>query len=508
MSFAIERAFGDLLLMPRGEISAIRQVHHPWISPDFLRLAQFFCTSGVYGTAEFRFTNDAQVVVLAEATAFQRRAAPGISHVSTVVVFSDDIAAFDPTLQAAINSTLYKWGRDLATDWDRRLTRHGDECYPVDDIEVNTLRTTLREPLVVLPELAPFQLQFVELSFCLLRVDLNWTWEGDRRPASETVELIVIQAWKTNVAGDLMGFVFGAVNRGYQSQIVRELMIVIARLANELPLDIVSQSDEEPVPHVLSKTLAPSLQWSACIEERWEDDHFPSRNEYLDVHSLTNPRFFRQPTTFEWAALRAEEEAKEELEEELTKEAGEVAARLAEDEEEEREAEEEAGEAEDEEEEEAEWETSEEEEEAYSEHSEGEQSEEEEDEDDDEGVESREDDREPAHGDELEWVPKPDRREENPKAAAQHKKEVAEGKRPVVDPTPNDPSKDPEPPKPEHGDLAATTSSAVMTRRGPRSRSSSPSASARPQFVNVSMRGFALRPRSIYQRPLSHLSFN
>ncbi|GBG64807.1 hypothetical protein CBR_g46763 [Chara braunii] len=411
MSFAIERAFSNQLLMPRGEISAIRQVHHPRTSPDFMRLEQFFCTAGVYGAAEFRFTSNPQVVVLAEATAFQRRAAPRISHVSTVVAFSGDITAFDPARQAAIKSTLYQWGRDLATLWDRRLTRHGDECYPVDGIE------------------------FVELSFCLLRVDLNWTWEGDRRPASETVELLIIHAWRTNVAGDLLGFVFGAVDRGNRS-----------------------------------RTLAQSLQWSACIEERWADGRFPSRSEYLDVHSLTNPRFFRQPTTFEWAALRAEEEAEEDSEGELRREAGEAAARLAEDEEDEREAEEESAEAEEEEEEEgAEEETSEEEEEAYSEHSEGEPSEEE-NEDDEEEVESG-DDQEPTHDDELEWVTGPDRREENPEAAAQRKKEVVEGKRSAIDPTSNDPSKDPEPPKPEHGDIAATTSSAATTRRRSRSES-------------------------------------
>ncbi|GBG79431.1 hypothetical protein CBR_g29578 [Chara braunii] len=275
------------------------------------------------------------------------------------------------------------------------------------------------------------------------------------------------KARRTNVAGDLLGFVFGAVDRGYQSQIVRELTIVIVRLVDGLPLDIVSLSDEEPVLHVLSRTLAPSLQWSACIEERWADGRFPSRSEYLDIHNLTNPRFFRQPTAFKWAALRAEEEAEEESKGELRREVGEAVARLAEDEEEEHEAEEEAAEAKDDEEEEAEGETSEEEEEAYSKHSEGEQSEEEEDEDDDEGVESGEDDREPAHDDELEWVPKPECREENPEATAQHKKKVAEGKRPVIDPTPNDSSKDPEPPKPEHGVLAATTLSAATTKRRP-----------------------------------------
>ncbi|GBG93161.1 hypothetical protein CBR_g59764 [Chara braunii] len=319
--------------------------------------------------------------------------------------------------------------------------------------------------------------EFVELSFCLLRVGLNWMWEGDQRPASEIVELLVIQAWRTNVAGDLLGFVFGAVDRGNRSQIMRELTIVIARLADKLPLDIVSQSDEEPVPHTLSRTLAPSLLWSACIEERWADDRFPSRSEYLNVHSMTNPCFFRQPTAFEWAALRAEEEAEEESEGELRREAGEAAARLAEDEEEEREAEEESAEAEEEEEEEeAEEETSEEEKEAYSEYIEGEQIEEEV--EDDEEVESG-DDPEPTHN-ELEWVSGPDRQEENPEAAAQRKKEIEEGKRLAIDPAPNDPFKDPEPPKPEHGDLAATTSRAATTRRRPRSRSTSPSASARP----------------------------
>ncbi|GBG72233.1 hypothetical protein CBR_g11165 [Chara braunii] len=164
---------------------------------------------------------------------------------------------------------------------------------------------------------------------------------------------------------------------------------------------------------------------------------------------------------------RAEEEAEEESEGELRREVGEAAARLAEDEEEEREAAEESAEAEEEEEEEAGEETSEEEEEAYSEHNEGEPSEEEY-EDDDEEVESG-DDQEPTRDDELEWVPGPDRREGSPEAAAQRKKEVAEGKRSAIDPPLNDSSKDLELPKPEHGNLAAMTSNVVTTRRRPRS---------------------------------------
>ncbi|GBG84339.1 hypothetical protein CBR_g38310 [Chara braunii] len=429
MSFAIDRAFSNQLLMPRGEISTIRQVHHPRISPNFMRLAQFFGIAGVYGTTEFRFTSNPQVVALAEATTFQRRAAPGISHVSTVVVFSGDITAFDParsqgTVTSAILSTTSRSTRctqrcasHLSSSQNLLPSSRADEpranldvfspsLFPIFSQSSHFPRLSFRlEPLTV-PIVDPdcwrlWRAEFVELSFCLLRVDLNWTWKGDQRAASETVELLIIQAWRTNVAGDLLGFVFGAVNRGNRSQIARELTIVIARLADELPLDIVSQSDEEP-------------------------------------------------------------EAEEDSEGELRREAGEAAARLAEDEEEEREAEEESAEPE-EEEEDAEEETSEEEEEAYSEHSEGKPSEEE-DEDDDEEVESG-DNQEPTHDDELEWVPGPDRREENPEAAAQRKKEVAKGKRSVIDPTSNDPSNDPEPPKSEHGDLAATTSSAATTRR-------------------------------------------
>ncbi|GBG72235.1 hypothetical protein CBR_g11165 [Chara braunii] len=195
----------------------------------------------------------------------------------------------------------------------------------------------------------------------------------------------------------------------------------------------------------------------SCGGERSPGSHIT--NAVHSHHGLATGSDFRYS--------RAEEEAEEESEGELRREVGEAAARLAEDEEEEREAAEESAEAEEEEEEEAGEETSEEEEEAYSEHNEGEPSEEEY-EDDDEEVESG-DDQEPTRDDELEWVPGPDRREGSPEAAAQRKKEVAEGKRSAIDPPLNDSSKDLELPKPEHGNLAAMTSNVVTTRRRPRS---------------------------------------
>ncbi|GBG70877.1 hypothetical protein CBR_g8177 [Chara braunii] len=157
-------------------------------------------------------------------------------------------------------------------------------------------------------------------------------------------------------------------------------------------------------------------RWAVQLQEYDFDIVHRKTEQHGNADGLTR---LHRPA--KWAALKAEEEAKEELEGELRREVGEAAARLAEDEEEERKAEEEE---EEEEEEEAEEETSEEEEESYSEYSEGEQSEEED--EDDEEVESG-DDQAPTHDDELEWVPGPDRREENPEAPAQRTKEIAEG---------------------------------------------------------------------------------
>ncbi|GBG91817.1 hypothetical protein CBR_g53708 [Chara braunii] len=245
----------------------------------------------------------------------------------------------------------------------------------------------------------------------------------------------------------------------------------------------------------LSKQFILITDWqpqamSAILAQKGND----GREHVIEYASRTVPDERRNDSA---PQVGEEEEAEEESEGELRREAGEAAARLAEDKEEQREAEKESAEAEEEEEEEEEEETSEEEEEAYSEYSEGEQSEEED--EDDEEVESG-DDQEPTH-DELEWVPGPVRREENPKAAAQRKKEIAEGKRLAIDPVPNDPFKDPEPPKPEHGDLAATTSGAATTRRRSRSRSTSPSASARPPIRQRVNEG--LSPSSLIHVPPS-----
>ncbi|GBG80545.1 hypothetical protein CBR_g31005 [Chara braunii] len=228
MSFLTERALGDHMLAPPGDISAIRQVHHPRFNPDLLRLAQFFSTTGVYAAAEFRFTGHRQAIVLAEAMAVRRLSASGVSHVSIVVIFSGDISAISPLRHTTIRTSLREWGQQLAAEWNQWLTRRGNNLVPTDDIDVGGLRRSRHEPAVVLPEL------------------LMWTRDIEHRAWIAYVELLIIQAWRTEVEGDLLGFLFGSVRPDHRQQIVQELTTPLTQLVDDLPLDIVSQCDETP----------------------------------------------------------------------------------------------------------------------------------------------------------------------------------------------------------------------------------------------------------------------
>ncbi|GBG92261.1 hypothetical protein CBR_g55030 [Chara braunii] len=375
MSFLAERAFGDPLLVPRCYISAIRQVYHPRLSPNLRRLAQFFCTEGVYAAAEFQFAGSPRAVVLAEAVAVHRRSAPGISHVSTVVAFSGNINTVSPLRHTAIRPTLWLWAQQLASEWNRWLTPHGDNLFPTG-IDLDWIRAFQHEPAVVLPELIP-------------------------------------------------------------SNILNE------PLADDLPLEIVSQSDNSPVPHVLTRTLTPYLQWSACLEEPGSGRNPPSQRDYLSPYEIVDLAFFQDRTASENEEVEiAEEEERSEKEEA--------------------------------EEEDAEEETP--EEGSYSEHSEGEQSPE-----DDEG---EEEDQEELDESEWEGFEEEVRAEARAQAQAQKREDIAAGKRQLDfasaanQQLTNDPARDPESPKPEDGDPTVETSAAPARRR--RSRSPSPYTSARP----------------------------
>ncbi|GBG93051.1 hypothetical protein CBR_g58406 [Chara braunii] len=264
-------------------------------------------------------------------------------------------------------------------------------------------------------------------------------------------------AWRTSVEGELLAFLFGTVRPGHKQLIAQELAIPVAQLADELPLDIISQDGEHPIPHVLSRTLTPYLQWSACVEGAAERIP-PSQQQYLDPQMVCHPAFFRHPTAGQLAAIREEEEEEESTESDE-----------GEDEREESGESDEVLEEEDETPEEG----------SYSEHSEGEQSEEEEEED--EGEEENE-----AGPMKSEWETAPEEalrtgtEAEDPEAARK-RKETAAGKRELEVANGaslhvhDDPNQDPEPPRPEHGDLTATTPTPSMRRR-----SRSPSSPTRP----------------------------
>ncbi|GBG66270.1 hypothetical protein CBR_g57868 [Chara braunii] len=182
---------------------------------------------------------------------------------------------------------------------------------------------------------------------------------GDHRQWAEYLELLIIQAWRTKVEGNLLEFLFGSVRPDLRQPIVHKLTVPLAQLADDLPLEMVSQSDDSPVRHVLTRTLAPYLQWSACLEEPGSHRKPPSQRGYLNPHEIVDLAFFQDWTDSENEEIEIEaeeesseedEEVKEEADEEKTPEEG-----------------------------------------SYSEHSAGEQSEEEEEEEQDDDEEEEED---------------------------------------------------------------------------------------------------------------------
>ncbi|GBG77044.1 hypothetical protein CBR_g23370 [Chara braunii] len=272
-----------------------------------------------------------------------------------------------------------------------------------------------------------------------METQVTWTRTSEQTACIEYLELLIIQAWRTDVERDLLGFLFGSVRPGHRQPIVQELIVPIMQLVDDLPLDIVSQSDDSPAPHVITRALTPYLQWTACLEEPGSDSTLPSRQEYLKPYGIIDRAFYpREPEE----VFQGEEEATEE-----------------------------EGDADEE--------TS--EEGSYSEYSEGEQSgmeeelEEEEEEDEEEGTGSEWEDlpeEAACTGTEAEDPEAARRREEI--AAGKNQLEIAKGVNLCIN---NDPTRDPEPPEPEDGGSATTAPSTSQRRR---SRSPSPSTPTRP----------------------------
>ncbi|GBG88679.1 hypothetical protein CBR_g48211 [Chara braunii] len=257
------------------------------------------------------------------------------------------------------------------------------------------------------------------------QVQEMWTGTSEHPTWIENPELLIIQAWRTNVEGDLLGFLFGSVRPGRRHLIAQEVIAPIVQLADDLSPDIYFQSDDSPAPYIFERSLDPYLQWTACLEEPREEDTLPSRQEYLKPYEIIPHSFYP----------RAEEvvidDDEEEDDDEETSEEG-----------------------------------------SYSEHSEGELS---------EGEKEEEE-----TGSEWEALPEEATRtgtEVEEPEAARKREEIATGKRQLEFTSQaslrigNDPTRDLELPKPEDGDPATATSSTARRRR---SRSPSSSSPTRP----------------------------
>ncbi|GBG73827.1 hypothetical protein CBR_g17165 [Chara braunii] len=243
--------------------------------------------------------------------------------------------------------------------------------------------------------------------------EVTWTQTSEHPAWIENPELLIIQAWRTNVEGDLLGFLFGSVRSGRRQLIAQELIAPIVQLADDLSPNIYSQSDDNPAPHVIERSLDPYLQWTACLEEPRDEDTLSSRQDYLKPYDIIPHAFYP----------RAEEvvidDDDEEDEDEETSEEG-----------------------------------------SYSEYSEGELS---------EGEEEEEE-----TGSECEALPEEATRmgtEAEDPEAARKREEIATAKRQLEFASEaslrigNDPTRDPETPRPEDGEPEATTSSTARRRR-------------------------------------------
>ncbi|GBG77285.1 hypothetical protein CBR_g23614 [Chara braunii] len=160
---------------------------------------------------------------------------------------------------------------------------------------------------------------YIELTFCLLEIKFRWSeaapfGEGPEHP-EDSVELLIIQAWRTAEQGDLLGFVYGKVEEGNLTLITDELLVFLTQLVDDLPLDILSRNDEQPGTHVLSRTLEPHLVWSTCTEIDEDNCLYPSQALYLEI-DVTNLTFWdpiaRRNAAQDDEIGRAEEEEEEE----------------------------------------------------------------------------------------------------------------------------------------------------------------------------------------------------
>ncbi|GBG81005.1 hypothetical protein CBR_g31561 [Chara braunii] len=120
----------------------------------------------------------------------------------------------------------------------------------------------------------------------------EWTGTIKHPTWIENPKLLIIQGWRTNAEGDLIGFLFGSVRPGRRQLIAQELIARIVQLADDLSPDIYFQSDSSPAPYIFERSLDPYLQWTSCLEEPRDKDTLPSRQEYLKPYEIIPYAFY------------------------------------------------------------------------------------------------------------------------------------------------------------------------------------------------------------------------
>ncbi|GBG88173.1 hypothetical protein CBR_g46662 [Chara braunii] len=160
-----------------------------------------------------------------------------------------------------------------------------------------------------------------KLGFYLEDVVFHWAEPAPEAKGGEVqddeVELLIVQAWRTDTEGELLGILFGKVEKGHLGAITNELLVFLAQLVDDLPLEIPSRCDEKPGPNVLTRTHAPHLLWSTCTELDGDNCLYTSLSLYLEIGvtdlTLWDP-FVRRGNAL--GASDEEEEEEEEAEEE------------------------------------------------------------------------------------------------------------------------------------------------------------------------------------------------
>ncbi|GBG74320.1 hypothetical protein CBR_g18731 [Chara braunii] len=141
--------------------------------------------------------------------------------------------------------------------------------------------------------------------------------EEDEIPNDE-VELLIVQAWRTNTGEKLLGLLFGKVGDGHLEPITNEVLVFLAQLLDNLPLDIISRCDKRVTVATLTRTLVSHLLWSMCTELDGDNCYYPSSGHYvaIDVSDLTLWDPIIRRVEVEGVADDAEEEREGEREEE------------------------------------------------------------------------------------------------------------------------------------------------------------------------------------------------